>query len=359
MSYKKLHEQAIVLDSHCDTPLMLMEGADLSKRLRKGHFDYNRMRDGGLDAVFFAIYTSGSMEPDAATRRALQMIAHTYDSVEANSDKVAFAFNKEEVYQNREKGLGSVLLGMENGSPIQKDLALLRLFYDMGIRYLTLSHARNNDICDSSGETEKRWGGLSPFGVEVVKEANRLGMLIDVSHISDDAFYHVLDNSTKPVVATHSSCRAIADHPRNLTDQMIVDLASQGGVVQICFNPPFINSDYDKLFSPVNDRYWELEPLFRRNPTKYRAQFREVEKEMLAIPRPSYREVVDHIDHVVNLVGVNHVGLGSDYDGIDVTPEGLEGVDKLPVITQELKRRNYSDEDIIKILGANFLRVME
>ncbi len=358
MSYKKLHKRAIVLDSHCDTPSELMKGADLSKRLRKGHFDFNRMRDGGVDASFFAIYTSGDLTPDQATTRALQMIARTYDSIEQNSDKVAFASSVEEVIANKSRGLGSILLGMENGTPIQKDLSLLRLFYDMGVRYLTLSHSANNQICDSSGESKPTWGGLSPFGIEVVKEMNRLGMLVDVSHISDDAFYDVLEHSTKPVVATHSSCRAIADHPRNLSDQMIVDLASQGGVVQICFYPPFINSAYDKEFAPVNEKYWELRRLFEKSPSKYRAQFREIEAEMFAIPRPSYREVVDHIDHVVNLVGIEHVGLGSDYDGIDVTPEGLEGVDKFPVITRELKNRNYSDEDIEKILGKNFLRVM-
>ncbi len=358
MSYKKLHQNAFVLDSHCDTPLELINGADLGKKLRKGHFDFIRMKEGGLDAVFFAIYTSGKLSPDEATRRALQLIAAVYDTVEANSDTVAFALNALEAKENREQGLLSVFLGMENGAPIQKDLSLLRLFYDMGIRYMTLSHAANNEICDSCAPKEKRWKGLSPFGKEVVKEMNRLDMLIDVSHISDDSFYDVLKYSAKPVVATHSCCRAIADHPRNLTDAMIKDLASQGGVVQINFYPPFLNSQYAKEFWPLCDAFDEAADLYKQDKVKHKKLYKEATDNMFALKRPSYTEVVDHIDHVVNLVGPNHVGIGTDYDGIEVTPEGLEGVDKLPVITKELKLRGYTDEDITKILGGNFLRLL-
>lgn len=359
MSYKNLHQSAFVLDSHCDTPLKLIEGADLGKRLRKGHFDFMRMRDGGLDAVFFAIYTSGALDPDAATRRALQLIARVYDSIEANPDKVALALNADDAIKNRESGLLSVFLGMENGSPIQNDLSLLRLFFDMGIRYLTLCHSKNNEICDSCAPKEKRWNGLSPFGKEVVKEMNRLGMLIDVSHISDESFYDVLKYSTKPVVATHSCCRAIANHPRNLTDQMIIDLAAQGGVVQINFYPPFLNSDYARDFWPLCDAYDDALEKFKENPTKFKSELKEAEAKMFSLKRPSYTEVVDHIDHVVKLVGVNHVGLGSDFDGIEVTPKGLEGVDKLPIITKELKLRGYSDDDILGILGGNFLNLLD
>jgi membrane dipeptidase len=358
MSYKKLHDEAFVLDSHCDTPSRLMEGADLGKRLRKGHFDYIRMKEGGVDAVFFAIYTSGSLEPDAATRRALQLIAKVYDSVEQNSDRVAFAFNTNEALQNKKQGLSSIFLGMENGAPIQKDLSLLRLFYDMGIRYMTLSHSANNEICDSCAPTEKKWNGLSPFGKEVVREMNRLGMLIDVSHVSDDSFYDVLKYSRNPVVATHSCCRAITNHPRNLTDQMIKDLASEGGVMQINFHPPFLNAEYGKQFWPLVDVYDDALDKFKVNPNKFREEFRMAEKNLNAIPRPSYKEVVDHIDHAVNLVGVRHVGIGSDFDGIEVTPEGLEGADKFSVITKELKQRGYKDDDVKQILGLNFLRLL-
>lgn len=357
MSYKKLHQKAFVLDSHCDTPLKLIEGADLGER-SKGHFDFIRMKEGGLNAVFFAIYTSGKLEPDAATRRALQLIARVYDSVEQNKDKVAIALDSEDALINRENGLCSIFLGMENGAPIQKDLSLLRLFYDMGIRYMTLSHAANNEICDSCAPREKRWNGLSPFGIEVVKEMNRLGMLIDVSHISDEAFYDVLKYSDMPVVATHSCCRAIADHPRNLTDQMIIDLAAKGGIVQINFYPPFLNSDYAEKFWPLCDAFEEAEELYKQDPVKYKEVYNDAIDKMFALKRPSYKEIVDHIDHVVRLTGADHVGIGSDFDGIEVTPEGLEGVESLHLITKELKARGYSDEDTVKILGGNFLRLL-
>jgi len=268
------------------------------------------------------------------------------------------AFSAEDALRNRELGFGSVFIGMENGAPIQKDLSLLRLFYDMGIRYMTLCHAADNEICDSCASKDKRWNGLSPFGVEVIKEMNRLGMLIDVSHISDESFYDVLKYTTKPVVATHSCCRSIANHPRNLTDQMIVDLASNGGVIQINFYPPFLNSDYAKDFWPLCDAFEEAQDRFREDPKKFEKLLQDAEKAMFALERPSFTEIADHIDHVVKLVGVKHVGIGSDFDGIEVTPVGMEGVDKLPVLTKELKSRGYSDDDVKLILGENFLRLL-
>jgi membrane dipeptidase len=358
MDCKQLHKSAFVIDSHCDTPLKLFEGADIGIRNEQGHFDFVRMKEGGVDAVFFAIYTSNFIEADAATRKALQLIARTYDAVEKSQDKVAVALTTDDAMQLKEMGMGAVFLGMENGYPIQKDLSLLRLFYDMGIRYITLTHGGNNEICDSSSAKEKRWSGLSPFGKKVVKEMNRLGIMIDVSHISDDSFYDVLKYSKKPVVASHSCCRALADVPRNMSDQMIKDLADSGGVIQINFYPPFLDKAYSDKFKPLCDEYDKALDLYRKNPKKHEAMYREAEGRMMAIPRPSYKVVVDHIDHVVKLVGVDYVGIGSDFDGIEVAPTGLEGVEKLPVITSELVTRGYSEEDIKKILGGNFLRIM-
>ncbi len=359
MSYSKIHQDAFVLDSHCDTPLRLFEGSNLGERVAEGHFDFIRMKEGGLDAAFFAIYTSNKMEPDAATRKALQLIARTFDAVEANQEKVAIALSVEDAYELKERGLGAIFFGMENGLPIQKDLSLLRLFYDMGVRYMTLTHAGNNEICDSCATKEKKWNGLSPFGKKVIKEMNRLGMLIDVSHISDDSFYDVLKYSKKPVVATHSCCRALTDLPRNMTDQMIKDLAEKGGVIQINFYPPFLNKEYADKFWPLCDAFEEAEENYKKNPKKFLNQYNEAKEKMFALKRPSYKVIVDHIDHVVKLVGVNHVGLGSDFDGIEVTPEGMEGVEKLPLITKELVARGYSQSDINQILGGNFIRVME
>ena len=359
MKGKDLHKKLFVLDSHCDTPIRLLAGYDINIRGEEGHFDFIRMEEGGLNAAFFAIYTPNTIEPDTATRRALQMIARTYDAVEASNGKAAVALDAQDARDNFESGVLSVFLGMENGLPIQKDLSLLRLFYDMGVRYMTLTHAGNNEICDSCATKEKRWNGLSPFGEEVVKEMNRLGMLIDVSHISDDSFKDVIKLSKGPVVATHSCCRAIANHPRNLTDDMIKDIASTGGVVQLNFYPPFLDSEYAEKFWPLCNAYEEAEKRWKEDPVKYIDEYEQAKREMFALKRPSYKQVVDHIDHVVKLVGVQHVGIGTDFDGIEVAPEGVESVDKLVVITEELLERGYSEDSVKLILGENFLRLLE
>jgi len=247
---------------------------------------------------------------------------------------------------------------MENAGPIHRDLSLLRLFHKMGVRYITLTHAGNNEVCDSCATVEKRWQGVSPFGRELIAEMNRLGILVDVAHISDEAFYDVLKYSTKPVVSTHSCCRALCDVPRNMTDQMIKDLAAQGGVIQINFYPPFLDKDYSLAVAPLLDAYEEAEELFRENPVAHEKRMKEAKKALFALPRPSYKRVVDHIDHVVSLVGPDHVGIGSDFDGIEVCPEGLEDISRLPVLTEELCARGYSFTDIEKIMGGNFLRLL-
>lgn len=360
MKTTELHKKAFVLDSHCDTPLMLMEDLDLGKRQDIGHFDYIRMKEGGVDAIFFALYTSNALSPDESTRRALQLLARIYDSVDANPDKVRFAFSVDQALENRSQGVGSIFIGMENGSPIQSDLSLLRLFYRMGVRYMTLTHAGNNEICDSCAPEVKRWNGVSPFGVEVIKEMNRLGMIIDCSHISDAAFYDVLKYSKAPVVATHSCCRALASHPRNMTDQMIKELAAKGGVIQINFYPAFLDDDYANAFFPLDDAYEEASEKLKSDPKneEYQKEFKAAYEAVFTLKRPSYKKLVDHIDHVVKLVGPKHVGLGSDFDGITIGPEGLEDVSKMGIVTEELKMRGYSDDEIVDIMGANFLRVM-
>lgn len=360
MTAKQLHKSAFVLDSHCDAPLRLLRnGADFGVRCQEGHYDFIRMKEGGVDASFFAVYTSNALAPDEATRVALQLIARINDAVWKNRDKAALATSVREGRELKEQGLCAVYMGMENGAPIQKDLSLLRLFYKMGIRYITLTHTGNNEICDSSGQTTKRWGGVSPFGKNVIAEMNRLGMIIDVSHISDDSFYDVLKYSKAPVVATHSCCRALASHPRNLTDQMIKDLATAGGVLQINFYPPFLSDEYAEKFWPLCDAFDSAQDYMRAHPRSKEAvaAFKKAEKEMFALKRPSYKLLVDHIDHAVSLVGAKHVGLGTDYDGIETAPVGLEDVSKMELITRELVARGYSEDDIRGILGENFLRV--
>ena len=267
MNITNLHNSAFVLDSHCDTPSSLYLGTDPGVRNYNRQVDFIRMKEGGVDGSFFAIYTSNSLSPNDATKRALELISRTYDAIDNNPDKVALATSVQQGRMLKSKGLMAIYLGMENGAPIQKDLSLLRLFYKMGIRYMTLTHAGDNEICDSCATKQKRWNGVSPFGQEVIKEMNWLGMLIDVSHISDEAFFDVLKYSRAPVVATHSCCRALANHPRNMSDEMITALADAGGVIQINFYPSFLDSNYGSGASDLLDAYDNAEDALKANLT--------------------------------------------------------------------------------------------
>ena len=314
-----------VLDSHCDTPTQILRGRDLSKDNELAHIDIPKLRQGGVDAAFFALYIPARLSENAAYECALRQYEAVKDVVQSNPCSVAFALTEAQAHENKANGLFSVFLGLENGSPIGHSLERLQEFYDKGVRYMTLCHSKDNQICDSCAGNNT-WGGLSPFGREVVAEMNRLGMLIDVSHVSDDTFYDVLECSTSPVVATHSCCRALADHPRNMTDDMIKALAAKGGVIQINFYPVFLQDDY------------------------------ELESQSSVIP--SYTRIADHIDHVVELVGIDHVGIGSDFDGIEVAPDGLEDVSKMPVLFDELRRRGYSEDDLAKLASRNFFNVL-
>lgn len=314
-----------VLDSHCDTPTQIVRGRDLSKDNENAHIDIPKLKRGGVDAAFFALYIPARLSENAAYECALRQYEAVKDVVQSNPCSVAFALTEAQAHENKANGLFSVFLGLENGSPIGHSLERLQEFYDKGVRYMTLCHSKDNQICDSCAGN-RTWGGLSPFGREVVAEMNRLGMLIDVSHVSDDTFYDVLECSTSPVVATHSCCRALADHPRNMTDDMIKALAAQGGVMQVNFYPVFLQDDY------------------------------ELESQSSVIP--SYSRIADHIDHVVELVGIDHVGIGSDFDGIEVAPDGLEDISKMPVLFDELRRRGYSEDDLAKLASRNFFNVL-
>ena len=359
-----------LLDSHCDAPLMLSKGADFGKKVEQGyvpgkfpitHIDYPRMKKGGVNGSFFAIYTSNSLTPDEATRRAFELTCKVYDSIEQNPDTVALTTTSAQARRNAKNGLISIFLGMENGAPIQNDLSLLRMFYRLGVRYLTLTHAGSNQICDSCTSKEPVWHGVSPFGREVIEECNRLGILIDVSHISDESFWDVIKYSKAPVVASHSCCRALCNHPRNMTDDMIKALAEKGGVIQINFFPKFISDEYGKALNGLDDQFDAADYAWRpdRGNPELQKRLKEVTEAYAAVPRPSYKVVVDHIEHVINLVGVKHVGIGSDFDGIEFGPEGLEDISKMQKIIIELRKRGYSDSDIRQIAGANFLRVLD
>ena len=351
-----------VLDSHCDTPSQILRLRDLSLDNDHAHVDFPKLARGGVDGAFFAIYVPSSLDEEEAEAYADLLLERLRATMEANQDKAAYAQTAQQAFQNKENGLFSVFIGLENGSPLGTSLDKLQKYYDQGVRYMTLCHSADNEICDSCASAVKHWGGLSPFGREVVREMNRLGMLIDVSHISDDSFYDVIKHSSKPVVATHSCCRALASHPRNMTDDMIMALAQAGGIIQINFYPFFLDDGFRKVFDAsglAEKEYIEAEFIKDPSDPQKRQAWNQVQDEIQALPRPSYKRIVDHIDHVVALVGIDHVGLGSDFDGIEVTPEGMEDISRFSLVFDEMRARGYTEEDIEKVAGANFFRVFE
>jgi len=358
-----------LLDSHSDAPTMLCKGADFSRVVKQGfgegrfpvtHIDYPRLKRGGVDGVFFAIYTSNFITEAEASARAFEMISKVYDSLSQNSDKVALATSAAQARRNKKNGLISIFLGMENGLPIGRDLSKLRMYYKLGVRYLTLTHAGHNEICDSCAPKEAKWGGLSPFGKEVVAEMNRLGMLIDVSHISDASFWDVIKLSNSPVVATHSCCRALANHPRNMSDEMIKALAEKDGVIQINFYPAFLDASFGTEYGGIIDEFDDAEMAWRvdQNNPELISKLKLAYEKVAELQTPSYKQIVDHIDYAVKLVGYKHVGIGSDFDGIMVAPNGLEDVSMMQKIIIELRKRGYKEHEIEAIAGGNFLRVM-
>lgn len=357
----KIHDEAIVIDTHSDTPmLMLGDGLDIGKENKKNHQDLPRMKKGGLDASFFAVFMSNTTDGKHPSKKTLETIDEIYRQVERYPELAEMAFSPADIRRIHDTGKRAILIGMENGGPIEESLRLLRIYYRLGVRYITLTHNGHNAICDSSNPKKPKWNGVSPFGKKVIAEMNRLGMLIDVSHISDKAFWDVLELSKAPVFASHSSVRSICRVKRNLTDDMIKALAKNGGVIQITFCSFFVDQEYmeqaeasEKKYAPEVKR---LKEKYKDDNDKYWNAVIELWQKH-APPAPALEKFMDHIDHVVKLVGVDHVGFGSDYDGTGSVPKGLDDVTGLPLITYHLLKRGYSEEDIKKILGGNFLRV--
>lgn len=349
-----------VLDSHCDTPSQIMRLRDLSIDNDHAHVDFPKLRRGGVDGAFFALYTPASKTEDEAYGYALELLSLLKDEVGKGSGSAALAATPDEALANRDRGLFSVCIGMENGSPLGRSLSRIEEFRELGVSYVTLCHSRDNLLCDSCAQGTT-WHGLSPFGKEAVSVMNDAGMIIDVSHASDETFYDVLRYSARPVAATHSCCRALASHKRNMTDEMIRALASEGGVIQINFFPVFLDDGFSARLDGSGLYEWgeAIEERFIENPADpgRRAEWYSVLDKLAALERPSYKRVVDHIEHVVEIAGIDHVGLGSDFDGICVTPEGLDDAGCFPVIFEELRARGYSASDIEKIAGGNFLRL--
>ena len=359
-----IHREAIVVDTHTDTPMAIIEkNIDLGQKGEgedKTDLDFPRMKLGGLDAVFFAVFISNSLDDKHPAKRTLEMIDEIYRQVEKYPQLVEMAYSPQDIYRLHQEGKSAVLMGIENGGPMEGSLRLLRDFYRLGVRYITLTHSNHNDICDSATGGTPRWNGLSPFGKEVVREMNRLGMMIDVSHISDQAFRDVIKESQAPVFASHSCVRTLCDSPRNMTDDMIKALAEKGGVIQINFYSAFLDEEYKKK----SDETWEkLEPEIAKIREMYKDKNSGYWNELGKLwkkhgpENPPITILLDHIDYVVKLVGVDYVGLGSDYDGAGSFPRGLEDVTGYPLITYHLLKRGYSETDIKKILGGNFLRL--
>jgi membrane dipeptidase len=360
-----LHFSSIVLDTHADTTQRLLDGKfDIAERHPDGHIDIPRMREGGLNAQFFSIWMSGKTVGPIAVKKSLDQIDAVRTMVRTHPKDLVLAVTAEDVRRAHAHGKIAILMGMEGGHMIDNDLAVLRMYSALGVRYMTLSHFFNNDWADSSTDTPAH-NGLTDFGKGVVREMNRVGMLVDISHVADKTFYDALQVSKAPLLASHSSSRALDNHPRNMTDEMVKALAAKGGVVQINYERSYLSQEYNDKFKVSAGDISRLEEKFKKEcnddeecALKKQVHFVQQLVDEGKLPHVSWEKIVDHIDHFVKLVGADHVGLGSDFDGADM-PEGMEGAAGLPKITEALMRRGYSDDDIRKILGGNTLRVME
>jgi membrane dipeptidase len=350
----------MIIDTHIDTPYRIKKRPqDISRRISDGNFDYARAMQGGLSAAFMVVYVPVKYEEKGGAHLfANEMIDMIEDWTHQWSDKFVPAKSPKDLIAQLGQGALSIVIAMENGSPIEGNLANIEHFYNRGVRYITLVHGKYNHICDSSFDPERKWNGLSPFGREVVAEMNRIGMMIDVSHASDEAFYQILDLSQAPVVATHSACRSFTpDRERNMDDEMIRLLADKGGTIQIAFGSSFINKQASLKSAQRKKHILEHFKTADLDPDEQEVY---ADQYVLANPLPAAEisDVVANIDHVVNLVGIEHVGLGSDFDGVwGELPTNLRDVSCYPNLINELLKTGYTEEDVKKICSENILRV--
>src|SRR4051812_4992198 len=356
-----------VVDGHADTPQFLLDlGTDLS-RAGEQMVDVPKARQGGLGGEFFSIWVDPDFHGAHPARRALDLIDAVRLQVERNPAALSLALTAADVVAAQKAGKLAVLMGVEGGHALEGDLRMLRIFHRLGVRYLTLTWSNTNELGDSSGDVEKpavqHHGGLSPLGREAVAEMNRLGMLVDVSHVADTTFFDAIAATKAPVIASHSSCRALTGHPRNVTDEMLRAVAKNGGVVMVNFFSAFVDEEFrksyealrpeqDKAIAAVNEKYRD------DAAARSRAWF-ETERAIAArVPRPPLKSLIDHIEHVARVAGVDHAGIGSDFDGISSLPEGIEGAADLPKIGLELRKRGFSQAEVAKIFSGNVLRVL-
>ena len=357
--------RAIIIDTHADTPqMMLDDGYDLADPASPFMISIPKARAGHLGAEFMSIWVDVDWPHDDLIHRAIDLIDAVDEQVARHPADLALAGTADDVVRIHQQGKLALLKGVEGGHIIEGDLHALDAYYRLGARYMTLTHTRNNDIGDSSGD-QPHWKGLSDFGRQVVERMNRLGMMVDISHVSDDTFYAAVAASKAPVIASHSSCRALCNAPRDMTDDMLRAVARNGGVVDINFYDGFLDQNFADAYKKVEPAIEAAVKAAREDRARqgkrltYLEESQIDEKFYAGLPIPSFTRVADHIDHAVQVAGADHVGLGSDFDGISgLAPRGLEDCSKLPDLVRELARRGYSESDLEKILGGNVLRVM-
>ena len=370
---QSIHQSALIIDTHADTPQRFLdENFDLGENtpVAEGQIDLGKIQKGNLGAEFFSIWVEPAFKGQYAVR-AMRLIDSVYQQAARHPDKMSMAFTADDIVRIHGQHKFAALMGIEGGHAIENDMRLLRDFYRVGVRYMTLTWSNTNDWADSSGDIQdpnvKHHNGMTDFGRDVVREMNRLGMMVDVSHVSDATFYQALLVSQAPVIASHSSSRALTNAPRNMTDDMLRAVARNGGVVMVNFYSAFVDENYRKASSDPEkvkqrdaalEAYRKAHPHPDGSPVTYQ-ETAAIEKQWSAqFPRPPLKSLIDHIDHVARVAGIDHVGLGSDFDGITSSPQGIDSVADLPKITAALFERGYTREQIDKILGGNFLRVM-
>lgn len=365
---RAIHDSAIVIDTHADTPGRFVdENFDMATDtpITEGHMDFGKAQRGNLGAEFFSIWVDPKIKT-GYTKRALDMIDSVYQQAEKHPDRMVMAFSADDIVKactGPHKRLAA-LMGLEGGHAMENDIRVLRDFYRLGVRYMTLTWSNTNEWADSSGDitdtSVQHHNGLTDFGKNIVREMNRLGMMVDVSHVADKTFYDAIEISKAPVIASHSCARALSDHPRNMTDDMLRALAKNGGVVMVNFYSQFVDDNYRKAYAAqAGDKKAAVDAYKdHQRAQELPDDSTQVEKEWAAkIPRPPFESLINQIDYMVKVAGIDHVGLGSDFDGIDSLPQGIDSVADLPKITEALVQRGYTEEQIHKILGGNLLRV--
>jgi membrane dipeptidase len=364
---KDLHADALLIDGHADTPQRFVDEAFdwAMPDLDGGQLSAAAARDGGLDGEFFALWAEPTQWAGRFVERTWQLLRGVENQIAKHPDLLTLCRTAREVRQVRNEGRFAALLGIEGGHSIANSLDLLRDFFGHGVRYMTLTWSNHNDWCDSSGEAAPRHNGMTAFGREVIQEMNRLGMLVDVSHVSDAAFWQALDSSRAPVIASHSSARALTNSYRNLTDDMLRAVAQKGGVVMVNFNAAFIDETHRLQWNALHDERHAAEQELcarwreRGRPLPYREEINLAQTFLRRAQRPPLESLIDHFDHVLHICGTDHVGIGSDFDGIPAAPMGMDSAADLPKITAGLLARGWQPEMLAGMLGENILRVLD